>query len=589
MKEGLLYPQNAHNMKKTRKSILTVAITSCMLLLGNVQASARLANNVPSFTNGYLQTTSACQNATTSVNAQMTVTDLDHGQTETWTILAGPYHGTLSGFATTALSTGSTVTPSGLDYTPATGYLGNDTFTIQVFDGFDTASTNVIVTVVALPTLSSSLTPPDICDGSVFNYAPASTTPGAVFSWTRPFIGGISNPTASGSGNPMETLYNLTYYTVAATYNYTISGGGCINHQSVVVNVTPKPNLTSATSAGNICNGATFSYLPTGTIPATSFAWSRAAIYGITPATSSGTGSISEALYNGTSAPQDVVYTYVLNANGCSATRTVTVTVNPPLSLAKITTVPATGFCSGTNNQVFGADTPPASGVTYAWSASNATITAAGNSGQYVVVSFPAPGPATLILTSTITGSGCTGTDAVSVNVNSSVVTSDKVLYYNAQFIYMDNRVDEFQWGYDDAGTLASHDVAGAIFQSYPNNAPDFTNKYYWVKTKKSGCSQKTYFNAPMAVTNVNAAASVKYALYPNPADNKVTLELDNASGVVTDVVLIDNLGRILMTQSGTTQKFEFNTSNLATGWYHITCTQNGMKVLNTNFVKTNN
>lgn len=104
-------------------------------------------NRTPFFVGGATQSLNAYQNnPVTALNSILAVTDFDTVQTETWTIASEPSNGTLSVSYTTS-STGSTLTPSGLTYTPAPGYTGTDVFVIQVSDGKSTTTTTVNVTV----------------------------------------------------------------------------------------------------------------------------------------------------------------------------------------------------------------------------------------------------------------------------------------------------------------------------------------------------------------------------------------------------------------------------------------------------------
>ena len=64
---------------------------------------------------------------------------------------------------------------------------------------------NVTVIVNPGPVLSSSLTPPAICSGSVFSYTPTSATFGTTFNWTRANVVGITPAgPVSGTDNPNE-------------------------------------------------------------------------------------------------------------------------------------------------------------------------------------------------------------------------------------------------------------------------------------------------------------------------------------------------------------------------------------------------
>ncbi|AVR97924.1 DUF4214 domain-containing protein [Pseudoduganella armeniaca] len=78
------------------------------------------------------------------------VTDVDSGQTLTWTQASGPSHGTLVMSNATAAAGDHDIAPGGtLTYQPAAGYAGMDSFTIRVSDGI--ASTTQLVTVKVAP------------------------------------------------------------------------------------------------------------------------------------------------------------------------------------------------------------------------------------------------------------------------------------------------------------------------------------------------------------------------------------------------------------------------------------------------------
>ncbi|MBI3446409.1 MAG: DUF4347 domain-containing protein, partial [Magnetospirillum sp.] len=73
--------------------------------------------------------------AVTISSATLSVSDTDANQNETWSASVAPSHGTLSFSMTNAGSGSTSIAGPVVTYTPAGGYVGSDTFTIQVSDG----------------------------------------------------------------------------------------------------------------------------------------------------------------------------------------------------------------------------------------------------------------------------------------------------------------------------------------------------------------------------------------------------------------------------------------------------------------------
>lgn len=85
------------------------------------------------------------------------------------------------------------------------------------------------------------------------------------------------------------------------------------------------------------------------------------------------------------------------------------------------------------------------------------------------------------------------------------------------------------------------------------------------------GCGFSEYFNVnfPVNVNEVNnAVASIK--VYPNPAQNKVTVALDGIVNAQGKVQVIDMLGRVVIEQAANNTVIELNTSNLVNGVYNV-------------------
>ena len=107
----------------------------------------------------------------------------------------------------------------------------------------------------SVPSLSSALNP-SVCTGTAFTYAPASSTPGATFTWTRAAVAGISNAaiTTPQTANPNEVLINTTSLPITVIYAYSVTGLGCSNEVNVSVVVNPRPTAAFTAFPTTACS-----------------------------------------------------------------------------------------------------------------------------------------------------------------------------------------------------------------------------------------------------------------------------------------------------------------------------------------------
>ncbi len=129
---------------------------------------------------------------------------------------------------------------------------------------------------------------------------------------------------SNGATTPSITVTTPATYSVTQTVNgYTSAAGNGIAAPKAI------PQLLGGLAATGNSN-ATFTFSAASTVIGTSFAWSRAAVTGISNPATSGTGDINETLVNTTSSPVNVTYVYTLTAGGCTNTQNLIVTINPP-------------------------------------------------------------------------------------------------------------------------------------------------------------------------------------------------------------------------------------------------------------------
>ena len=445
----------------------------------------------------------------------------------------------------------------------------------------------VSVLVNPTPRLSSTHTPPAICDSAFFNYTPTSLTTGASFTWTRPYVLGIDVIAGTGTNDPNEPLINTTNFNVNVVYQYKVTINGCSYFpDTVTVTVRPTPYLSSPLTA-TVCSNAPFTYAPESHTSGVGFTWKRGKVSGINPATGSGgtSANINEVLTDTATFPINAVYTYTLTITGtsCIHKENVVVTVNPAPVTPIITISPKGDLCTGTHYQNFGAAVAAPAGVNYLWSVVNANLMA--TKGQNALVSFNNPGTAKVILSTNMMATSCKNVDTLSYTVGSSISDNPNVIYYNGQFICLQNNVSSYQWGYDDAITLDSNLIAGEVNQTYFNGNPDFQYKYYWLMTTHNGCSQKSYYNVPTGITNVNAdASSIK--VYPNPANAVVNVEINTTIDGNIDVEVLNLLGQKVSNTQAVDHKAAIGVSGLANGCYMVNCYREGVKIASAKFIK---
>ncbi len=160
------------------------------------------------------------------LDSALAVDDIDVGQTLSWSPLLLPAHGTLSATYST-LSTGSTVTPSGMTYAPFLGYTGPDTFSVLVTDGTD-YDTIVLAADVLGPLLAGTITGADsVCPGQTVTEV--SSVAGGTWSSSD-----VAKATISSEG----VVTGVTPGTATITYTYTHFCGTYYAYKTVTVIAT---------------------------------------------------------------------------------------------------------------------------------------------------------------------------------------------------------------------------------------------------------------------------------------------------------------------------------------------------------------
>jgi gliding motility-associated-like protein len=253
-----------------------------------------------------------------------------------------------------------------------------------------TATDQMTITVNPLPNADAGVDQ-DIClnQSAILGGSPTGPA-GASYSWTP--TASLNNPAIA---NPTATPTATTTYTVTVT-----DINGCTDTDDIVITVNPLPNVDAGADQA-ICAGqsATLGGSPTSSTPGATYSWDNP-------------GTLNSSILANPIATPSVTTTYtviVTDANGCSSTDQVVITVNP---LPNVDAGPDQAICDGGSAVIGGSPTSSTSGVSYAWDNSTSL--------NNPVIANPTANPTvTTTYTVTITdANGCTDTDQMTLTVN---------------------------------------------------------------------------------------------------------------------------------------------------------------------------
>ena len=381
--------------------------------------------------------------------------------------------------------------------------------------------------VVAPAVATNSFT---YCQGANATQLSATASTGNTLAWYDVAAGGTA---LSGAPTPSTAA--------PGSFTYYVSQKNAAGDESPRVAITVTVN--SLPSTPTITAGGATSFCTGGSVELTSSAstgntWSTNATSQAITVTSSGSYTVT-----------------VTDNNGCSATSTAT-TVNVSNAPAPTITASATQACSGDVVTL-----TSSTADSYTWSNGDTTqsiqVSASGN---YSVVTTNADACAGVGTSNTVNVTfTTTPTAAGSFTSNGNIVT----------FSNTSTGASSYSWDFGDF----TNSSAAAPVHAY---AVDGT--YQVVLTAINGnCADTITFNVVINTSSLNEMTGVEQVkLYPNPTNANATLQFVNNLGIETVIVLQDQFGRIL--ESNTTSNIglnevSVNTSMLSTGLYQVVLT----------------
>ena len=230
---------------------------------------------------------------------------------------------------------------NGVSFTPTS----SSSYTVTGTDGNGCSNTAKVTVTVNTPPIISVVggASQSVCNGESLTLSGSGAGSGGSYSWTGGISNGVSfTPTSSSS------------YTVTGT-----DGNGCSNTATATVTVNTPPTINAGADV-TICAGESVTLTGSGAGTGGSYSW---------------TGGVS----NGVSFTPTATTTYTVtgtDANGCSATDQVTVTVNPLPAAPTVDPSNVTQYCLGATSSAMSA--VASSGNTLKWYDINDNLLATG-------------------------------------------------------------------------------------------------------------------------------------------------------------------------------------------------------------------
>lgn len=439
------------------------------------------------------------------------------------------------------------------------------------------------VTVSTTPTVS--VNSGSICSGNSFTIVPS----------------GASTYTIQGGSSIVSPLSN-TSYTVRGT-----SAAGCISANTATSNVIANASPTVSVTSGAICNGQSFTIVPSG---ASTYTYSSGSAvvsptantsYNVTGTSTQGcvssntavssvtvnalpvisvpsaticagaTGTLTAsgaATYtwntgsNASSISASPLTTTTYTANGTSSAGCVgsAVTATITVGAAPSIVVNSATVCAGSSA------TLNASGVTtYTWNT--------GANSASIVVTPTAN--TTYSVSGNLTGCGVGANNTTSVAVNALPIVS---AVSNASLICV--------------GQTASLTANGASTYTWNTSAttgviavsPTVTTSYTVNGTASNGCSNiATITQSVSTCTGINnlpfTINNLSLLVYPNPTNDVLNIQLGGINGDNTSVELVNALGQVIVSKSASQEISSLDVTSLTSGIYFVKLIQNGKVV----------
>ncbi len=354
--------QTLTNTSTTAQTVTYSVTASANGCAGNMQDIVITVQPEPSFTNSGTETICSDDQLNFTPTGPVSGTNYNWTVTAAGPNISGQSTGTNSGLINDQLANSGT-TPETITYTVT-----------PVVNGCPGSPGTYVVTVQPDPSITNlPVGAQNLCSGQTFSFTPTTNiTSGTVtYTWSTTNTGNITGVPTNGTGGVSHTINNTGTSVETVIYTITPSVNGCPGDDEFIsVLVAPVANVSNATLTDVICNNDFANFTPTSDVLGATFSWTASLTAGtVTGFSATGTGAISEQLFNATATAGEVTYTITPSINGCNgAPSNFVVTVNPTPNITNPAGDLTDDICSN-SNAVF-TPTSSVAGTTYTWTAS---------------------------------------------------------------------------------------------------------------------------------------------------------------------------------------------------------------------------
>ena len=439
-------------------------------------------------------------------------------------------------------------------------------YIVQITSGIETASASVAVQVNSSPNAPGLITgPTSLCKGSTNNSYIVPSLPNATgYTWILP------NGASIVSGQGTNSII-VDFSSVAISGGISVMGtNACGTGQASSIVVTVHSNPVADAGINQTVNSGTIVHFygsASGGSGDYSYFWSPANLFQ--------NAGLQNSITIGLTSSAIITLVVVDNITGCSGSDIVQVIVTGgPLSV--IANINPSTICQGNQINLQSLPTGGSGNYTYSWT----SVPAGFNSSLQNTPDLPA---ISTQYTVNVSDGSQSASTSVSVIVNplpnpAGNITGPSTVSQGATGISYSvpniNNATNYIWSFPQGVNVVSGNNTNSIVVDFSANATSGIITVYGNNSCGYGASSPVF---PVTmVTGIDEVSVFNFNLYPNPANDIITIEMNNYTNDKLTMKIYNIVGELVFEKPLNTEKRQsFHLNNFANGLYSVNITGN--------------